>query len=43
MELGDEDRKGWLAAASRDSEEVPRDGAEISGRLYLSLLGGGGL
>lgn len=42
-ELGDEDRKGWLAATSRDSAEVPSDGAEISGRLYLSLLGGGGL
>lgn len=42
-ELGEEDGKGRLGAASKDSEEAPSDGAELSGRLYLSLLGGGGL
>lgn len=42
-ELGEEDGKGWLGATSKDSEEAPSDGAELSGRLYLSLLGGGGL
>lgn len=43
VELGDEDGKGRLGTTSRDSEEVPSNGAELSGRLYLSLVGGGGL